>query len=121
MLAMAWTHASPFITDHISLLVTLPENRQQYFAINIHEHLSLADGIVLVHHLDLTRAAQFICSVDPWLYPGTDEEEETPGALCITFTQRAIDKATAAGKLFSQFTEESKSSYLLCTPLAEGG
>ena len=71
---MAWTHASPFVTDHISLLVTLPENRQQYVAINM--RLSLADGIVLVHYLDLTRAAQFICSVDPWLYP--DEEEETP-------------------------------------------
>ena len=121
MLAMAWTHASPFVTDHISLLVTLPENRQQYVAINIHERLSLADGIVLVHYLDLTRAAQFICSVDPWLYPGTDEEEEAPGPLCIPFTQSAIDKATAAGKLFSKFTEESKSSYLLSALLLRKG
>jgi hypothetical protein len=77
MLALAWTHAKSFVTDHISLLLTLPENRHQYVELNMHERLSLADGIVLVHYLGLANAVEFISTVDPWQYP--DEEEETRG------------------------------------------
>ena len=87
MLALAWTHAKSFVTDHISLLLTLPENRHQYLEMNMHERLSLADGIVLVHYLGLANAVEFISTVDPWQY--TDEEEETPGPGCRMFTQSA--------------------------------
>jgi hypothetical protein len=118
MLAMAWTHAKSFVTDHISLLVTLPENRHQFVEVNIHDRLSLADGIVLVHYLGLTRAAQFIFLVDPWLYPN---EEDAPGPLCLPFTQSVVNKATDVGKLFSKFTEESKSSYLASPLLLRKG
>ena len=76
MLALAWTHAKSFVTDHISILLTLPENMHQYVEMNMHERLSLADGIVLVHYLGLANAVEFISTVDPWQY--SDEEEETP-------------------------------------------
>ena len=115
MLALAWTHAKSFVTDHISLLLTLPENRHQYLEMNMHERLSLADGIVLVHYLGV----QFISTVDPWQYP--DEEEETPGPGCRKFTQSAVDQATSAGNMFSKYTADSKTSYLLSPLLVQKG
>ena len=73
---------------------------------------------MLVHYLGLTKAAQFIFLVDPWLYPN---EEDSPGPLCFPFTQSVVNKATDVGKLFSKFTEESKSSYLLSALLLRKG
>ena len=123
MLALAWTHAKSFVTDHISLLLTLPENRHQYVEMNMHERLSLADGIVLVHYLGLANAVEFISTVDPWQYP--DEEEETPGPVCQPvcrkFTQSAVDQATSAGNMFSKYTADSKTSYLLSPLLVQTG
>ena len=119
MLALAWTHAKSFVTDHISLLLTLPENRHQYVELNMHERLSLADGIVLVHYLGLANAVEFISTVDPWQYP--DEEEETPGPGCRMFTQSAVDKATSAANMFSKYTSDSKTSYLLSPLLVQKG
>ena len=120
MLALAWTHAKSFVTDHISLLLTLPENRHQYVEMNMHERLSLADGIVLVHYLGLANAVEFISTVDPWRYP--DEEVETPGPGCRKFTHSAVDKATSAGKMFSKYTRR-KHNILppLSSPRAKGG
>ena len=109
MEVMAWTHATSFVTDQISLMLSFPENRHQYLELNIHERLSLADGIVLVQCLGITKAADFVGSVDPWLYP----DGKTPGPGCRRFTQSAVDKATVAGKQFFNWTEESKTAYLL--------
>ncbi len=102
---MAWAHATSFVTDQISLMLSPPENRHQYLELNIHERLSLADGIVLVQCLGLTKAAEFVCSVDPWLYPVVKTTElsqkpECPGPGCKSFVQGAVAKAAIAGKRF---------------------
>ena len=114
---MAWTHASSFVTDQISIMLSLPESRHQYLELNTHFCLSLADGIVLVRCLGLKKAAEFVGSVDPWLYP----DGKTPGPGCRTFTQSAVDTAAVAGKLFFKWTEESKSAYLLSPLLVHKG
>ena len=115
MQVLAWTHAHSFVTDRLSLLLTLPENMHSYIEFNIQERLSLADGIVLVHFLGLTKAVEFIRAVDPWQYP----HDKTVGPVCLGFTQSAIDKAVVAGKHFSDWTEESKSNYLLSALLIQ--
>ena len=95
MEVLAWTHATSFVTDQITLMLTLPENRHQYLELNIHERLSLADVIVLVQCLGLTKAAEFVSSIDPWLYPGVKTTEPgCPGPGCRTFIHSAVDKAT---------------------------
>jgi len=59
--------------------------------------LSLADGIVLVQSMELTDAAIFVGSVDPWCYP----EEQTPSVIGVkSYLQSAVDKATNEGKAF---------------------
>ena len=47
-------------------MLTLPENMHPYLEFNIHERLSLADGIVLVQCMGITKATEFVGSVDPW-------------------------------------------------------
>ncbi len=61
---MAWAHATLFVADQISLMLSLPENGYQFLELNIHERLSLADGIMLAQCLSLTKAAEFVCPVD---------------------------------------------------------
>ena len=96
MEVLAWTHATSFVTDQITLMLTLPENRHQYLELNIHERLSLADGIVLVQCLGLTKAAEFVSSIDPWLYlhPAVKTTDpRCPGYVYKAFIHSAVDKA----------------------------
>ena len=119
---MAWAHATSFITDHVPLMVSLPENRHQYLELHIRGRLSLADGIVLVQCLGLTKAAEFVSSIDPWLYPGVKTTEPgCPGPGCRTFIHSDVDKAAFAGKQFFNWTDESKSAYLLSSLLVRKG
>ena len=65
---------------------------------------------MLVHRLGLGQAAGIVAVVDPWKYP----DEATTGAPAIKgYIQGAVDKATHAGKTFHEWTEESKTEYLL--------
>ena len=57
------------VVDHISLMVTLPEYRQQCVDLSLRDRLSVADALALEHRLGLTKAANFISVVDPWSYP----------------------------------------------------
>ena len=41
--------------------------KQQFIELKFHDRLSIADAIVLVQFLGLTKAAAFISEVDPWL------------------------------------------------------
>ena len=81
MQAMAWTLATPFVADHVSLLITLPENRHQYLEIKIQQRFSLADAIVLVHFLGIAKAAEFVRMVDPWRHIVEKIESTTPGPV----------------------------------------
>ena len=83
-----------------------------------HFHISLADGIVLVQCLGLTRAADMIRSADPWCYP----DEETPAAVTVkAYLQAAVDKAMHAGRTFCKWATESLTAYLLSPLLLPKG
>jgi len=78
--------------------------------------LTLADGIVLVTWLGLKRAAEFVTTVDPWMYV----DEDKPASVKVyPYLQSAIDKASLVGRNFGNFTDESMSAYLL-SPLLIG-
>ena len=53
--ACAWSHANPIVVEHITLLSTMSDYRQQNLELKIRDRLSVADTIALVHHLGVTR------------------------------------------------------------------
>ena len=53
--ACAWAHANPIVVEHITLLSTMSDYRQQNLELKIRDRLSVADAIALVHHLGVTR------------------------------------------------------------------
>ena len=69
MQACAWAHANPIVVEHITLLSTMSDYRQQHLELKIRDRLSVADAIALVHHLGVTKAAAFVAAVDPWRFP----------------------------------------------------
>ena len=77
MQSAAWDLASPWVQQHVSLMVTLPPYRQSLVEIAVRFRLSLADAIVLVHRLGLSIATKIVLLVDPWCYPG----EQTPATV----------------------------------------
>jgi hypothetical protein len=70
--ACAWAHTNPIVVDHITLLSTMSDYRQQNLEIKIRDRLSVADAIVLVHHLGVIKAAAFVAAADPWRFPHDD-------------------------------------------------
>ncbi len=80
--------------------------------------LTLADVIVITSVQGLTKAAEFVSTVDPWRYPG---ELSTAPLAVKGYIQSVVDKASEAGKHFVQFTEESKTDYLLSPLLVPKG
>ena len=58
--ARAWAFANPMVVDHISLMISISEYRQQYLDLNMRERLSVADAVVLVHRLGLTKLILFL-------------------------------------------------------------
>ena len=79
----------------------MPEYRQQLVEVKIQSILTLADAVVLVQHLGLKLALQFICSVDPWMYRGEEIQAQVSHRR---FIQSAVDKANVAGMHFFQWT-----------------
>ena len=67
--ARAWAHANPMVVEQISLMVTMSDYRQQFIELKIQDRLSVADAVVLEHHLGLMRATYFVAQVDLWCYP----------------------------------------------------
>ena len=118
MQSAAWDLASPWVQQHVSLMVALPPYRQSLLESSARFPLSLADGIVLVHRLGLSSAAKIVLSVDPWCYPG----EQTPAAVAVKGSlQGATDKAKREGDIFYQWTPESRTGYLLSPLLLPKG
>ena len=60
MQAHAWAHANPIVVEYISLMVTMPEYREQLVHLNLRDRLSVADAVVLEQRLGLTKAANFV-------------------------------------------------------------
>ena len=77
--ACAWAHANPMVVEHITLMTPMSDYRQQFIDFKFHDRLSIADAIVLVQFLGLTKAAAFISEVDPWCYP----HDDTPSTLTV--------------------------------------
>ena len=70
MQSASWDHATPFVTEYLTLRASMPEYEKSYLEISTVGQLSLADAIVLVQFMGLTDAARFVGFVDPWRYPG---------------------------------------------------
>jgi hypothetical protein len=66
MQSAAWDHASPFITDYLTLRASLSAYEQSHLEISTVAQLSFADAIVLVQCMGLTDAARLVGLVDPW-------------------------------------------------------
>ena len=98
-------------------MVTMPDYRQQYVDLNVRDRLSVADAVVLDHHLGLTKATIFISAVDPWSYP-----HDTPASLNVkSYVQSVVAQATHAGKRLLNFTNTSISNFLLSPLLIKKG
>ena len=72
--------------------------------------MSLADVIVLELHFGRKSTVELIGALDPWCYP----DETSKASIGIKgFSQQNLDKAKSLGRNFADFTEESKTTYLL--------
>ena len=63
----AWEHANPMVVEHITLLTTDNDVwlQARFIELKFHDRLSIADAIVLVQFLGLTKTAAFISEVTP--------------------------------------------------------
>ena len=60
------------MVEHVTLMVTMSDYRQQFLELKLKDRLSVADAVVLEHRLGLTKTANFVSEVDPWCYPHDD-------------------------------------------------
>ena len=60
----AWNHASPFVTEYLTLRASMSEYEQSCLEISTVARLSLADAVVLVQFMGLTSAGRFVSLVD---------------------------------------------------------
>ena len=93
--ASSWAHANSIVVEHITLLSTMSDYRQQNLELNIRDRLSVADAIALVHHLGVTKAAAFVAAVDPWRFPHNDAASTFH---VQSYVQSVVAKATLLGK-----------------------
>ena len=94
-------------------MTTMSDYRQQFIELKFRDRLSIADAIVLVQFLGLTKAAAFISEVDPWCYP----HDDSPATLTVKkYVHSSVDLAAHAGKTIARFTDASITEYL-CSPL----
>jgi hypothetical protein len=84
------------VVEHITLMTTMSDYRQQNLELNIRDRLSVADAIALVHHhLGVTKAAAFVAAVDPWRFP----HDDAPATINVTCqVQSVVAKATFSGE-----------------------
>ena len=116
--ACAWAHANPIVVEHITLLSTMSDYRQQNLELKIRDRLSVADAIALVHHLGVNKAAAFVSVVDPWRFPH-DDAASTFNVQA--YVQSVVAKATHLGNTLSKFTDTSISAFLLSPLLVKMG
>ena len=101
------------VVEHVSLMTTMSDYRQNFIGLKFRDRVSVADAIVLVHRFGLTKAAAFVSEVDPWRYP----HDDTPATLNVKkYVQTAVDVAAHTCKDIQKFTDASISEYL-CSPL----
>ena len=114
--ACSWAHANSIVVEHITLLSTMSDYRQQNLELNIRDRLSVADAIALVHHVGVTKAAAFVAAVDPWCFP----HDDSPATINVRGqVQSVVAKATLLGKTLCTFTDTSISAFLTA-PHKEG-
>jgi hypothetical protein len=116
--ACSWAHANSIVVEHITLLGTMSDYRQQYLELKIRDRLSLADAIALVHHFGVTKAAAFVSAVDPWRFPH-DDAASTFNVQA--YVQSVVAKATLLGKTLCTFTDTSITAFLLSPLLVKKG
>ena len=116
--ACSWAHANSIVVEHITLLSTMYDYRQQNLQFNIRDRLSVADAIVLVHHLGVTKAAAFVAVVDPWRFP---HDNSTTTINVKGQVQSVVAKATLLGRTLNTFTDTSISAFLLSPLLVKKG
>ena len=110
MQQLAWKIATPQVTAHVALAITLPDHEHRSIVPRCRGRLTLADGIILGRWLGLQRASEFVSIVDLWTYVGDDK----PAPIKVyQYLQSCVDKAAVAGRNFGKYTEESMSAYLL--------
>jgi hypothetical protein len=51
--ACAWARANPMVVEHVSLMTTMSDYRQNFIGLKFRDRLSVADAIVLVHRFEL--------------------------------------------------------------------
>ena len=107
---LAWEHANPAVKAQIHELLGVYNNRLTPFDISLRLPLMVADAIILEQHLGRTNATEFIRAVDPWCYPGEKTKAVVGLKSCV---QRLLDKSRKVVKDFHQFSNESKSAFLL--------
>ena len=107
---LAWEHANPAVKAQIHELRGVYHNRLTPFEYSLRLPLTVADAIALEQHLGLTHATEFIRAVDPWCYPGDETQAAVVLKGCV---QCLLSKSRGAVKSFHQFSEESKSAFLL--------
>jgi hypothetical protein len=118
MQARAWTYANARVVEHISLMVTMSNYRQQFIELKFEDRLSVADAVVLEHHLGLTKTANFVAEVDPWCYP----HDDSPTTIGVkNYVQSVVNKAAHSFKKKSDFTDESITEFLLSPLLLKQG
>jgi hypothetical protein len=101
--------------QQIDQLRGMPDSRLLCLDINWRQNLSFADVIIFYQYFGLTRTANFVTVVDPWVYT-EDKINSTIGVL--RFVQTALAKAKLVGLEFLAFTDASMSSFLL-SPILE--
>ena len=117
MQARAWADANSSVVDHISLMVTMPEYRQQLVHLNLQSSFSCGCNGPRATS-GLTKASNFVTIVDPWRYP----HDDTPGSLkVISCMQSVVAQAAHAGKTLRKFSDASISDFLLSPLLVQKG
>ena len=106
------------VVEQISLMVTMSDYRHQFIELKIQDRLSVADAVVLEHHLGLMRATYFVAQVDLWCYP----HDNAPASIGIqSYVQKVVSKATHAMQKLSDITDASVTDFLLSPLLVKQG
>lgn len=106
----AWNHASEAVKQQVDQLSGFFSYRLECYETNLRQRLSLADAIVVDHAFGVGFATKFVAEVDLWVYP----DDQTKSSIGVKrYVQGTLDKCRASNISFDDFTDESKTSYLL--------
>jgi hypothetical protein len=84
----------------------MSDNRHRLLELKCGDRHSVADAVLLEHHLGLTKAAYFVAQVDPWCYP----HDGTPAKVGVkNYVQSVVAKAGHAIQKLLDFTDASTS------------